>query len=738
MAARDKASGLSRYVANALEHSIDRHMRVDQGAVGRAEFRVDGEILEAGSGRERLLLNVRLFSGDERLQLFQEHVARSSAPLLDPVDPPEGSSPPVGCGTDREVANRLLPDGYTLGDWRLLATDRLKRRDHIRLLVEAKAHLRDHCDWSGAREVLDLAVSGLAAGIRLSDKGEARRALARVAEIAGSAGEHPVLLGLRARAHRLLGEYVQEEEAHRRWLRLASESHPERRETLLALMRARSAVSDGERFSALLGRPFSATAKEESAGWTDLHYAAAMNLPGAIQALVDAGMAADVRLRDDSSRFGEALQGILIGLGHEEFKGWNPEGETPLMIAAVAKAHEAAAALLDAGADIHAKNNDGETPLHYAARRNALETAEWLVGRGADIKAKDNVRQETPLHWAARRNAREIAELAGRARRRHQSEGQWRRRPLCTLRRHIATPGRRRNGWLGAAPTSTRRTMAARPHCTLRRGATPGRQRNGWSGAAPTSTRRTMTEKPPLHEAAFRNALETAEWLASRGADIHAKDDRGETPLHEAAYRNARETAEWLAGRGADIHAKDNGGKTPLHLAAWRNARKTAEWLVGRGADIHAKDKYGQTPLHEAARGKRPGDGGMAGQSRRRHPREGRSWRDPSARGGISQRPGDGGMAGQSRRRHPREGRSWRDPSARGGISQRPGDGGMAGRARRRHPREGQVRPDSAARGGAGQRPRDGGIAGRARRRYPREGQWRRHPAALGGMGERP
>ena len=120
---------------------------------------------------------------------------------------------------------------------------------------------------------------------------------------------------LRARAHRLLGEYVQEEEAHRRWLRLASESHPERRETLRAFMRARSIVLDGERFSELLGRAFSEDVKEESAGWTDLHYAAVMNLPGLVWALVDAGVAADVRLRDDASRFSDALQGILIGLG---------------------------------------------------------------------------------------------------------------------------------------------------------------------------------------------------------------------------------------------------------------------------------------------------------------------------------------------------------------------------------------------------------------------------------------
>ena len=40
-----------------------------------------------------------------------------------------------------------------------------------------------------------------------------------------------------------------------------------------------------------------------------------------------------------------------------------------------------------------------------------------------------------------------------------------------------------------------------------------------------------------------------------------------ETPLHWAAWGNARETAEWLVGRGADIHAKDNAGETPLDEA---------------------------------------------------------------------------------------------------------------------------------------------------------------------------
>ncbi|MCY4550797.1 MAG: hypothetical protein OXC28_20735, partial [Defluviicoccus sp.] len=211
-----KETGPSKHVANALEQSIDRHVRVDRGAAGQAAFRLEGEIRDMGSGDGPLLLSVRLFAGNRRLRLFQEYVARGSVPFPGPVAAGEPGQPAgepgqlAGCGAEGEIAKRVLPEaGYTLGDWRLLARDRLGRGDHARLAVEAKAHLRDHCGWSGAREVFDLALSGLASGIGLSGKRDARRALARIAEIEGSAGEHPVLLGLRARAHRLLGAYAE-------------------------------------------------------------------------------------------------------------------------------------------------------------------------------------------------------------------------------------------------------------------------------------------------------------------------------------------------------------------------------------------------------------------------------------------------------------------------------------------------------------------------------------------------
>ena len=561
-----KETDLSRHVADSLEHSIGQSLGVSGRGGDGAEFRLEGSIGKTGYPDGRLLLKVELSFDNRRRLLFREYVARGSVRFLAPVTP-EKSEASSGCGTDGEVAKRVLPDGYTLGDWRLLSADRLKRGDHTRLVVEARAHLRKHCNWSGAREVLDLAVSGLASSIRLSGKKDASRALVRISEIEGSAGEHPVLQRLRARAHRLLGAYAQEEAAHRRWLRLVPETHPDRRTTLHALMRARAAVSDGKRFTASLGRAFSTSAKEDSVRWTDLHYAAVLNLPGVVTALVDAGLRVDVRLKDDSSRFGDALRGILSGLGHEEFGRWTADGETPLMIAAVANAHEAAATLVEAGADINVKNASGKTPLHFAAWNNARATAEWLVGKGADIRARD-IDGKSILHDAAWGNARTTAE--------------W-----LVLR---------------GADIRVRDKYGETPlHDAAKRNARATTEWLVGKGADIHDT--DIDGETPLHEAAWRNARATAEWLVAKGADIRARDIDGRTPLHAAARGNARTTAEWLIGKGADIRARDIDGRTPLHAAARGNARVTAEWLVGKGADIRARDVDGRTPLHAAARG---------------------------------------------------------------------------------------------------------------------------------------
>ena len=151
----------------------------------------------------------------------------------------------------------------------------------------------------------------------------------------------------------------------------------------------------------LLGRGLMAEARDWETDWTDLHYAAAADLPAEIAALVGSGVPVDARLASGHVGFGQRLKEVLSGLGHEEaFQSWGADAETALMIAAYVDAIEGAAALVELGADISAKNDQGDTPLHYAALGDSVSALKWLAARGTDIDAKNNI-GDTPLHYAA-------------------------------------------------------------------------------------------------------------------------------------------------------------------------------------------------------------------------------------------------------------------------------------------------------------------------------------------------
>ena len=56
--------------------------------------------------------------------------------------------------------------------------------------------------------------------------------------------------------------------------------------------------------------------------------------------------------------------------------------------------------LLDAGADLEARDSLGCTALHNAASDGTAETVNAIINAGADIEARDKDGW-TPLHWAA-------------------------------------------------------------------------------------------------------------------------------------------------------------------------------------------------------------------------------------------------------------------------------------------------------------------------------------------------
>ena len=155
----------------------------------------------------------------------------------------------------------------------------------------------------------------------------------------------------------------------------------------------------------VLGRAPSPTVVDEN-GWTDLHYAAALDLPELVGALLDAGADISARLKSDEEPLGTQLQQSLTALGIvTDIRRY---ADTPLHIAASSNAQKAAATLIHHGADVDAKSSDRLTPLHIAAWTNAEATAATLIAGGADVNAKA-ADGWTPLHAAAEANAGSIA-----------------------------------------------------------------------------------------------------------------------------------------------------------------------------------------------------------------------------------------------------------------------------------------------------------------------------------------
>ncbi len=106
----------------------------------------------------------------------------------------------------------------------------------------------------------------------------------------------------------------------------------------------------------------------------------------------------------------------------------------------------------------------------------------------------------------------------------------------------------------------------------------------------------------------YHGHIEIIKWLHSRGVDVNATNEEGDTALLDAVHGAQLEATKLLIQHGADLHARCLGCASALHSAVWGgdvpNTAATLEvidLLLEKGLYIELRDEDGRTVLHDAS-----------------------------------------------------------------------------------------------------------------------------------------
>lgn len=200
-------------------------------------------------------------------------------------------------------------------------------------------------------------------------------------------------------------------------------------------------------------------------------------------------------------------------------------GKTALHYAAEAGQTAAIKKLLEAGADIEAKDDNNATPLGAALMSRQLAAMKTLVEAGADTKASTQ-------HGSLLMTAIGYYFEAGFNYLLEKNPGADFDKPLREAMRHYYTD---------------------MVNAMLKAGAAPEKSDVG---------------QALLIYAADRDDLALATEMVRRGVDINAQNGNGSTALHRAAYHNHPNIAFFLLENGARYDIRNNDNKTAKETAA--------------------------------------------------------------------------------------------------------------------------------------------------------------------------
>ena len=259
---------------------------------------------------------------------------------------------------------------------------------------------------------------------------------------------------------------------------------------------------------------------------------------------------------------------------------------TPLHVAAHRGYIDIVKLLIDAGADVNAKegNYSKSTPLHWAAKEGNLQVVKLLVESGAELNVKDNWFNLTPFGWTILVNC-------------PFDEGILENRHF-EVRKYLLDRGAQLDIFSAIA-------IKERDIIDSLLKANPAilEDRLGFA----------MDKFQPLHFAIKNMMPETVELLLEKGADVNAVTSLGVTPLCMATKVGDRQIIELLIANDANVDLDtliiaerwdeaqklldtqpDLIHKRPLllHYTIRRGLTVATSWLLERGADINIRTEY--------------------------------------------------------------------------------------------------------------------------------------------------
>ena len=234
---------------------------------------------------------------------------------------------------------------------------------------------------------------------------------------------------------------------------------------------------------------------------------------------------------------------------------------------------------LAAGVDVNGKNKGGYTALHLAAKKGHVEVAKALLEAKADIGLASKS-GKTALHYVAYYNGN--LDLA---------------KALLDAGANPNVLDKRKKTPLDYAVSRKNDELV---ELLLAKGARTGKE---------------LRAETDVHYAAANGYADAVKRFIENGGDVNAGNKGGYTALQYAAYNGYIEVVRVLVENKADVNVSANKRKkSALHYAAQKGRKEIALLLLDKGADVNALDKAGRTALDIALRYRRTETGELLRQ----------------------------------------------------------------------------------------------------------------------------